>query len=103
MQSISVYVLDFNQTLKNFLAVKRILRYLKGTDDLSLFYPKSNVYDLKGYSDADYAEDLVNRKCTLGTVQFLGRGVPRNKTSLHYPPLKQNMWQQQLAVPKCFG
>ena len=29
-------------------SVKRILRYLKGTDDLSLFYPKSDVYDLKG-------------------------------------------------------
>ena len=45
-------------------AVKRILRYLKGTDDLSLFYLKSDVYDLKGYSDADYAGDLVNRKRT---------------------------------------
>ena len=43
---------------------KRILRYLKGTYDLSLFYPKSDVYGLKGYSDADYAEDLVNRKST---------------------------------------
>ena len=45
---------------------------MKGTDDLSLFYPKSDVYDLKGYSDADYVEDLVNRKGTLVMVQFLG-------------------------------
>ena len=42
--------------------MKRILRYLKGTDDFSLFYPKSDDYDLKGYSDVDYAGDLVNRK-----------------------------------------
>ena len=52
--------------------VKRILRYLKGTDDLSLFYPKRDVYDLKGYSEADYVGDLVNRKSTSGMVQFLG-------------------------------
>ena len=45
---------------------------MKGTDDLSLFYPKSDVYDLKGFSDADYVEDLVNKKSTLGMVQFLG-------------------------------
>ena len=36
------------------------------------YYPKSDVYDLKGYSDADYAGDLVNRKSTSGMVQFLG-------------------------------
>ena len=48
------------------------MRYLKGTNDLSLFYPKTDVYDLKGYSDVDYAGDLVNRKSTSGMVQFLG-------------------------------
>lgn len=53
-------------------AVKRILRYLKGTDDLCLFYPRSNVFDLKGFSDSDFAGDLVNRKSTSGTLQFLG-------------------------------
>lgn len=53
-------------------AVKRILRYLKGTDDLCLFYPRSDVFDLKGYTDADFAGDLVNRKSTSGTLQFLG-------------------------------
>ena len=61
-----------NPKESHLTALKRILRYLKGTNDLSLFYPKSDVYDLKGYSDADYAGDLVNRKSTSGMVQFLG-------------------------------
>ena len=53
-------------------AVKRILRYLKGTDDLSLFYPHCDTFELKGFADADYAGDLINRKSTSGMVQFLG-------------------------------
>ncbi|GJY95827.1 retrovirus-related pol polyprotein from transposon TNT 1-94, partial [Tanacetum coccineum] len=36
-------------------AVKRILKYLKGTPTLGLYYPKSLGFDLKGYSDSDYA------------------------------------------------
>ena len=44
-----------NPKESHHIVVKRILRYLKETNDLSLFYPKSDVYDLKGYTDADYA------------------------------------------------
>ena len=36
-------------------------RYLKGTDDLGLYYPRSDTFELKGYADADYAGDLVSR------------------------------------------
>ncbi|XP_021726639.1 uncharacterized protein LOC110693793 [Chenopodium quinoa] len=53
-------------------AVKRILRYLKGTDDLSLFYPRSDSFDLNCFTYANYAGDLVDRKSTSGMVQFLG-------------------------------
>ncbi|XP_021736442.1 uncharacterized protein LOC110702991 [Chenopodium quinoa] len=49
-------------------AVKRILRYLKGTEDLCLFYPKSDSFDLRGYADADYAGDLVNRKSNVSAI-----------------------------------
>ncbi|RVW25274.1 Retrovirus-related Pol polyprotein from transposon RE1 [Vitis vinifera] len=36
-------------------AVKRILRYLKGTMDIGLWYPKGDNFELIGYSDADFA------------------------------------------------
>nr|XP_016437374.1 PREDICTED: uncharacterized mitochondrial protein AtMg00810-like [Nicotiana tabacum] len=36
-------------------AAKRILRYLKGTQDLVLYYPSGDSFDLIGYADADYA------------------------------------------------
>ena len=53
-------------------AVKRILRYLKGTSDLGLWYPKGSNFDLVGYADADYAGYLGDRKSTTGMTHFLG-------------------------------
>ncbi|XP_056695777.1 uncharacterized protein [Spinacia oleracea] len=75
-----------NPKESHLTAVKRILRYLKGTDDLCLWYPNYDHFDLKGYTDADYAGDLVNRKSTSGMVQFLGfqetqhRGIIHNRS-----------------------
>ncbi|XP_057248977.1 secreted RxLR effector protein 161-like [Beta vulgaris subsp. vulgaris] len=56
----------------HFKAVKRILRYLRGTNNLYLWYPKGGNFDLIGFSDADYAGFLVDRKSTSGTATFLG-------------------------------
>ena len=52
--------------------VKRIMRYLKGSDSLCLWYPKFSSFDVIGYSDADYAGYLVDRKSTSGMAQFIG-------------------------------
>ncbi|KAK6140952.1 hypothetical protein DH2020_025306 [Rehmannia glutinosa] len=53
-------------------AVKRIFRYLKGTINYGLFYPKNENFSLKGYSDSDYAGNIDDRKSTSGSCQFLG-------------------------------
>src|SRR3954464_4374358 len=53
-------------------AVKRILRYLKGTTNVGLVYRKSKEYNLVGFCDADYAGDRIERKSTSGSCQFLG-------------------------------
>ncbi|GJT03667.1 retrovirus-related pol polyprotein from transposon TNT 1-94 [Tanacetum coccineum] len=44
-----------NPKESHLIVVKRILRYLKGTSTLGLYYPKCPGFDLKGYSDSDYA------------------------------------------------
>ncbi|KAK2990925.1 hypothetical protein RJ640_021900 [Escallonia rubra] len=50
----------------HLVAVKRILRYLKGTHDLGLWFPKNTSYfDLVVYSDADYAGCKTERKSNL--------------------------------------
>ncbi|GJU92588.1 retrovirus-related pol polyprotein from transposon TNT 1-94 [Tanacetum coccineum] len=43
-------------------AVKRIFRYLKGTINLGLWYPKDFGFDLTAYSDADHAGCHLDRK-----------------------------------------
>ncbi|PNX78271.1 hypothetical protein L195_g034248 [Trifolium pratense] len=55
-------------------AVKRIMRYLKGTLSFGIVY-KSNCktnMKLKGWCDSDYAGNLDDRKSTTGYVFMLG-------------------------------
>jgi hypothetical protein len=56
----------------HLLAVKRILRYLKGAPSLGLWYPKGSSLDLMGYSDSDHAGCKIDRKSTTGGCHFLG-------------------------------
>ncbi|XP_070023343.1 secreted RxLR effector protein 161-like [Nicotiana sylvestris] len=61
-----------NPKESHLTAVKRILRYLKGTTDLCIWYPKGSNFNLVGYADADYAGFLVDWKNTSGMAHFLG-------------------------------
>ena len=53
-------------TKQHWNAVKHIMRYLKGTSDYGLLYQKEEATNLIGYSDADWAGDLDDRKSTSG-------------------------------------
>ena len=59
----------------HFKAAKRILRYLKKTGDLVLFYPAGDTFDLVGFVDADFAGYQVDRKSTSGMTHFLGSSL----------------------------
>ena len=52
--------------------MKRILRYLKGTPNLGIWYPRESGFNLLGYTDSDYACSVVDRKITSRSCQFLG-------------------------------
>ncbi|KAK6118000.1 hypothetical protein DH2020_048255 [Rehmannia glutinosa] len=58
----------------HWAAVKRILRYLKGTKGLSLCYHGGSL-KLVGYSDADGSADRDERKSTSGYAFLLGGAV----------------------------
>jgi hypothetical protein len=55
--------------------VKRILRYLKHTPSVGLWYPKGATFDLIGYSDSDYARCKIDRKSTSRGCHLLGRSL----------------------------
>jgi len=63
-------------TIRHWNAVLRVLRYLKGTENYKAKYgdvdPSS--YKLQGYSDADYAGDIVDRHSITGHMFLLNRG-----------------------------
>ncbi|XP_059068330.1 uncharacterized mitochondrial protein AtMg00810-like [Cryptomeria japonica] len=53
-------------------AVKRIFRYVQGTLDYGLWYPRTNDFTLVGFTDSDWAGCLDDRKSTSGAAFFLG-------------------------------
>ncbi|GJT08096.1 retrovirus-related pol polyprotein from transposon TNT 1-94 [Tanacetum coccineum] len=59
-------------TEKHLKEVKRIFRYLRGTINMGLWYPKGSGFDLTAFSDADHAGCIDTRKSTSGGIQFLG-------------------------------
>jgi hypothetical protein len=59
-------------TTTHLKAAKRILRYIKGTTNLGLYYSVSDDYKLVGYSDSDWGGDVDDRKSTTGFVFYIG-------------------------------
>ncbi|KAJ9544596.1 hypothetical protein OSB04_024303 [Centaurea solstitialis] len=61
-----------NPKESHLAVVKRILRYLKGTQELGLWYPKDSSFELISFTDADYDGCKLDRKSTYGSCQFFG-------------------------------
>ena len=91
---------QYNEPNKdNWIAVKRVLRYIKGTITKGLKFTKCNdsKLSLVGYSDASWASDLESRRSVTGFVSHLIRLVAlsrgyRNVSQLyHYLAQRLNM------------
>jgi len=59
----------------HLIAVKTILKYLKGTISFGLWYPSGASLSLIRYSDADYGGCKIDRKSTSGTCHLLGSSL----------------------------
>ncbi|XP_020263108.1 uncharacterized protein LOC109839084 [Asparagus officinalis] len=55
-----------------WLAAKRILKYIKGTLNMGLFYAYDKNTQLVGYSDNDWGGDLDERKSTTDYIFYFG-------------------------------
>ena len=79
------YVARFSAkpTKEHWTAVKRVLRYLKGTSKFGLLYKGKSSSNMIGYSDADWAGDIGDRRSTSGYVFLLGGAAISWKSSKH--------------------
>jgi hypothetical protein len=57
-----------NPGLNHWSAIKRVFRYLQGTKDYELVYKPNKNISVVGYSDADWANDLDDRKSISGYI-----------------------------------
>lgn len=64
-----------NPTKEHWTALKRLLRYLKGTTMFGILYTKGGASECIGFSDADWAGDTNDRKSTSGYVFMLNGGA----------------------------
>ncbi len=74
LSAVNIYMQNPGKT--HWAAVKRILRYIKGTLDFGIMFDASsqgNEVVLHGYADADWAGSS-NRRSTSGSVFFVGGG-----------------------------
>ncbi|KAE9605138.1 putative RNA-directed DNA polymerase [Lupinus albus] len=59
----------------HFPAIKRFMKYLKGTINTGLWYSRDAAMSLIGYSDADFAGCKLDRKSTSGTCHSIGNSL----------------------------
>nr|GEV80515.1 retrovirus-related Pol polyprotein from transposon TNT 1-94 [Tanacetum cinerariifolium] len=71
-------------TEKHLKEVKRIFRYLRGTVNMGLWYPKGYSFGLTTFSDVDHVRCIDSCKSTSGGIQFLGDKL------VSWMPKKQN-------------
>ena len=63
-------------TLKHLQVVKTILRYVRGTLDYGLIYtPDEGEVTLRGHSDSDLANDVIDRKSTCGMAFYVNNNL----------------------------
>ena len=72
-------------TLRHWNGVKHLLRYLRGTSDIGLFYSKVPKPELLGYTDAGYLSDPYKARSQSGYVFTCG------DTTVSWRSVKQTM------------
>jgi hypothetical protein len=63
VNTLSLYMVDPRRV--HLIAVKHVMRYLKGTVDYGLKYVANSEISLLGYSDSNWVGSVANRKSTL--------------------------------------
>ena len=96
-----------NPQEEHWTALKRLLRYLRGTQKHGILYTKHGSNTCVGYTDADWAGDVNDRKSTSGYTFLLSGGAvsrkSQNRNVLPSRLRKQNILLWQVLPRSQFG
>nr|XP_017179568.1 uncharacterized protein LOC108169864 [Malus domestica] len=62
-------------TVDHLNVVKRILRYLKGSIGKGILMQNNQSTSISGYTDADWADNAIDRRSTTGYCMFMGGNI----------------------------
>ncbi|XP_052487949.1 secreted RxLR effector protein 161-like [Gossypium raimondii] len=64
-----------NLSIDHWITAKRVMRYLQRPKDYMLTYKRSNLLEVVGYSDSDFARYQDSRKSASSYIYLLAGGV----------------------------
>ena len=64
-----------NPLSEHWIALKRVLRYLQGTKNLGIILKSVKHFSLQCFSDADWANDVDDRRSVSGYCVYLGDNI----------------------------
>lgn len=64
-----------NPKENHMMEIKRILRYLKGTEEYGLWYKKGENFELRTFTNADWAGSIDDKKIASGGALFLEKSI----------------------------
>ncbi|GJS89654.1 hypothetical protein Tco_0772290 [Tanacetum coccineum] len=82
--------------------VKRIFRYIKGQPKLGLWYPRDSPFDLKAFSDSDYASASLDRK-SITESRMDGRTCNIKQKCVMSQTYRQIKRDQDTKIPQSSG
>ena len=90
-----------NSRESHLITVKRIMRYLKGMQNIGLWYDRSSTLILNAYTDSDFAGCKLDRKSTSGACQFLGNNLISWFSKKQYSVILSIAEAKYVAVESC--
>ncbi|GJT47288.1 ribonuclease H-like domain-containing protein [Tanacetum coccineum] len=84
-------------------AVKRIFKYLRGTVNKGLWYPKDSSIALTAYADADHAGCQDTRRSTSRSMQFLGDRRVSWQSKRQKSAAISNMEAEYISLSSCYA
>jgi len=88
-------------TESHWFVAKIILRYLKGTTELGIYYKKGENAKIVAYSDSDFAGDIDDRRRTSGFVFLFGSGAVSWSSKKQQVVTLSNTKAEYIVVASC--